>query len=122
MIDEVPKFQQIGGGGTCESTISGKTYAVKHFVTFLVLKRLIVQDQRDWLTAIEESKLCSESLFREFAGFLFELKQRNGNFYECSSAEQFLSGVKDVVEKGYPKMSSGLSIQVHLECITRLQD
>ena len=72
------------------------------------------------MTAIEESKLCSESLFRELAGFLFELKQRNGNFYECSSAEQFLSGVKDVVEKGYPKMSYRLTIQVHPELITRM--
>ena len=38
MLDEVLKFQEIGGGGACESTISGKTYAVKHFANFLAMQ------------------------------------------------------------------------------------
>ena len=49
MTDEVPKFQEIGGGGTCDSTVVGKTYAVKHFVNFLFLKRLIVKEQNNGL-------------------------------------------------------------------------
>ena len=89
-----------------EKTVAARERAKNHFANDLAIKRIIENTQLDWVNTVDEQRLCSVQLFKEFWGYLAQLKQRDDvNFYQCDTLEYFLSVAKVAARMSFEKYS-----------------
>ena len=85
-------------GGSARSTIAGRSSAKSHFNLFLASKLLPPYDK------LSEAAFCDVKSFQYFGTYLCtHAKKSNGDLIMSGTAVQYLSVVKELAAKTFPK-------------------
>lgn len=93
-------YDLAGTGGKSASTVAGKNTAIKRFDEFLQTKGMSSSEK------LSQKQVCKVTLFQEFGTYLCKFaynSKKDDVLLGWLSCKQFLSGVKNVVCKKFPK-------------------